>query len=64
MIARLRRWLDHLRAFTRADLDAVCRLSDGRGLLSDYHDYPDSTTPHPRHLDKHQCRRCGKRFYI
>lgn len=60
MIRSLYRWF--LARF-RLNLDLVCELSQGKGLV-DFHDYPDSTVPEPLHFYTHTCARCGKRFTI
>ncbi len=54
----------HVLAYFRLDLNAVCEMSQDRGLDDDYHDYPDSTTPEPLHFHIHTCKRCGKQFTI
>ena len=61
MIRRLYRWF--LARF-RLNLQVVCEESAGLGPSSDYHDYPDSLCGQPWHFYPHQCKRCGKRFYI
>jgi hypothetical protein len=48
----------------RLDPTAVCEMSKGLGPYEDYHDYPDSDTPHPMHFHAYRCVRCGKEFYI
>lgn len=60
MIRRLWRWF--LARF-RLDLDVVCDMSLGMGLV-DYHDYPDSFDGEPDHFTTLTCRRCGKEFTI
>ena len=60
MIRRAWRWF---LAWTRIDLDLVCELSRGKGLV-DFHDYPDSTAGEPWHFYTHTCARCGKQFTI
>jgi hypothetical protein len=57
------RFLWWLLARFRLSSVAVCKMSRDKGL-TDYHDYPDSTTPEPWHFYTHTCRRCGKHFTI
>jgi hypothetical protein len=61
MIRRVWRWI--LARF-RLDLQVVCEMSAGRGLLDDFHDYPDSEHGEPWHFVELKCVRCGKLFYI
>jgi hypothetical protein len=42
---------------------AVCEMSKLRGPYDDFHDWRDGDNP-PWHLSEHECRRCGKTFYI
>lgn len=55
-----RLWLWFLARFRLSDR-AVCKLSEGKGLV-DYHDYPDSIEGEPWHFYELTCKRCGKRF--
>lgn len=50
-------------AFYRLDLDVVCEMSHGKGLV-DYHDYPDDIHGKPYHFVTLTCKRCGKAFTI
>ncbi len=43
---------------------AVCEMSKGRGLFTDFHDYPDSKEKQPWHFVTMKCERCGKEFII
>jgi hypothetical protein len=56
-------WLWFLALF-RLSPSAVCRMSQGRGLYNDYHDYPDSEEGLPWHFTVLTCKRCGKTFTI
>ncbi len=56
-------WMWFLARF-RLDLDAVCEMSQGKGLYDDFHDYPDDATGQPCHFVALVCNRCGKQFYI
>ena len=47
----------------RLDLDLVCELSKGKGLV-DFHDYPDTEHGQPWHFVTLRCARCGKEFTI
>jgi hypothetical protein len=58
-----RTWLWWLAAL-RLSPSAVCEVSRGRGLLDDFHDYPDSTLGEPDHFVMLTCKRCGKEFMI
>jgi hypothetical protein len=51
-------------AFFRINMSAVCEMSAGRGVLEDYHDYPDSIEGRPLHMSILTCKRCGKQFQI
>lgn len=53
-----------LKAYFRTDLEAVCRLSEGRGLYDDFHDYMDTEDKQPWHMAELECERCGKKFCI
>lgn len=57
---RLWRWF--LARF-RLDLEVVCEMSEGMGLV-DYHDYPDTESKQPFHLGTDFCVRCGKEFVM
>lgn len=46
----------------RLSKSAVCEMSVGRGLLDDFHDYPDSEDGQPFHFVTMRCKRCGKEF--
>lgn len=56
-------WLWVLAYFHLSDY-AVCEMSRGLGLHSDYHDYDDSEVGEPWHFAELTCRRCGKKFFI
>jgi hypothetical protein len=51
-------------AYFRLSKKAVCEQSVGKGPYEDYHDYPDSTRNSPDHFVTHECKRCGKEFFI
>lgn len=53
-----------IKAYFRTDLKAVCRLSEGRGLYDDFHDYKDTADKQPWHMEELECERCGKKFCI
>lgn len=57
-------WRDRFAAYWRLDLELVCKMSQGKGISDDYHDYPDSTYGLPTHFVAHTCARCGKKFVI
>ncbi len=59
----MRKLWRHILAYTRLSKAAVCEMSAGRGLHTDYHDYPDSGDG-PLHFHTHRCLRCGKEFRI
>lgn len=59
MIRRYWRWIQ---ARFRLDLEVVCELSRGRGLLNDFHDFPDDIVGTPCHFVTMTCKRCGKQF--
>ncbi len=60
----LRYYWDYLLAFLRLDEKAVCRMSIGRGIHNDFHDYDDSEDGIPDHFVIMKCQRCGKEFQI
>ncbi len=59
----LRRAWHWFLAFTRIDLELVCALSRGKGLV-DFHDYPDTEHGQPWAMGTDKCARCGKEFSI
>ena len=63
MTALRRLWLWFLARFRLND-QAVCLMSQGRGLFDDYHDYPDDEAGLPVHFATLRCQRCGKEFAI
>ena len=43
---------------------AVCEMSVGKSLWSDFHDYTDADVKVPMHFYRYTCERCGKEFVI
>jgi len=58
-----RKWKLFLATFHLSD-DAVCEMSEGRGIYNCFHDYCDSVEKVPLHFHLYTCERCGKRFSI
>lgn len=58
-----RAWLWFL-AYFRLSESAVCEMSEGRGMMDDFHDYPDDVIGTPAHFATMVCKRCGKKFYM
>ena len=57
------RFLMWFLAFFRLNDYAICKMSRGKGMRNDYHDYPDDNQG-PAHFVTLKCRRCGKEFLI
>jgi hypothetical protein len=51
-------------AYYRLDKKAICKMSIGKGLYDDYHDYKDDKDKYPFHFADLTCERCNKKFRI
>jgi hypothetical protein len=43
---------------------AVCELSKGKTMFSDFHDYQDDVDEQTSHFAIMTCKHCGKKFMV